>query len=184
MKNDKNPQEIENIVLGGGCFWCLEAVYLRVKGVMEVVSGYAGGILDDPNYEQVSSGKTGHAEVVKITFDKNIISLEDIMHIFFSVHDPTTLNRQGHDIGTQYRSIILYENKQQHDTADQILREFAIKNFYDDPVVTELKQLEKFYPAEDYHQRYFEKNPENAYCQLMIAPKVGKFREEYGQFFK
>ena len=180
----KATNDLGSIVLGGGCFWCLEAVYLRVKGVEEVVSGYAGGTTENPSYEQVSSGKTGHAEVVKITFDKNIISLEDILHIYFSIHDPTTLNRQGNDIGTQYRSIILFENDDQHNTADQILRELAIKNIYEDMIVTELKKLEKFYPAEAYHQNYFAKNPDNAYCQLTIAPKVGKFREKYSQFFK
>jgi peptide-methionine (S)-S-oxide reductase len=178
---------MESIALGGGCFWCLEAVYLRAKGVREVVSGYAGGEnLPDggPSYEQVSSGKTGHAEVVKVVFDPREISLEDILHIFFVVHDPTTYNRQGNDIGSQYRSIVLYENKAQHEVADGILRETALSGVYDGPLVTELKELEKFYPAEDYHQRYFEKNPEQAYCQLVISSKVAKFRDKYGRFFK
>ncbi|KKQ45689.1 MAG: Peptide methionine sulfoxide reductase MsrA [Candidatus Moranbacteria bacterium GW2011_GWC2_37_8] len=181
--------KLESIVLGGGCFWCLEAVYLRVKGVKSVVSGYAGGLdldmpVSGPTYEQVSSGKTGFAEVVKITFDRTVISLEDILHIFFSIHDPTTLNRQGSDIGTQYRSIILFNDENQYNTADKVLREIAEKNLYENKfIVTELKKLEKFYSAEDYHQNYFAKNSENAYCRLVVAPKVAKFREKYSEFF-
>lgn len=173
----------ENIVLGGGCFWCLEAVYLRVHGVTNVVSGYAGGVTVNPNYENVSSGKTGHAEVVNVTFDAGKISLEDVLHIFFSIHDPTTLNRQGSDVGTQYRSIILFGDQRQHDAAEKVLREFAEQDVSGSMIVTELKKLETFFPAEEYHQNYFAKNPGNAYCQLVVAPKVAKFREKFKSFF-
>ncbi|EKD58395.1 MAG: hypothetical protein ACD_56C00141G0025 [uncultured bacterium] len=184
MSEADKTQSIESIVLGGGCFWCLEAVYTRVKGVKSVVSGYAGGQFSDPTYKEVSSGKTGHAEVVEIVFDPTLILLEDILHIFFSVHDPTTLNRQGNDIGTQYRSIILFSDKKQHDVIEKVLREVAEEECCSgELIVTELKKLEKFYPAEEYHQRYFEKNPDNAYCQLAVAPKVAKFREKYSRFF-
>lgn len=178
--------KLESIVLGGGCFWCLEAIYLRVKGVISVVSGYAGGELSDesPSYEQVCTGKTGHAEVVEISFDNNIVSLKDILHIFFSVHDPTTLNRQGSDIGTQYRSIILYNNLSQQKVAEEVMREIAQNRLYGNAmIVTELKKLEKFYTAEEYHQKYFQKNPQAAYCQLVVAPKVAKFREKFHDFF-
>lgn len=180
-------ENLESIVLGGGCFWCLEAVYRRIKGVEEVISGYAGGdeSNDEPTYENVCSGKTGHAEVVKILFNQDVIKLEDLLHIFFSIHDPTTLNRQGNDIGTQYRSMILYENSEQHDRAEKVLREIAEMNIYGEKmIVTELKKLEKFYPAEEYHQQYFAKNPEAAYCQIMISPKVAKLREKFANFFK
>lgn len=175
----------ESIVLGGGCFWCLEAVFNRVKGITKVVSGYAGGTAENPIYQQVSTGKTGHAETVEVSFDPKIILLEDILHIFFSVHDPTTLNRQGKDIGTQYRSIILYKDQLQHDTAEKVLRELAEEDAYEEVmIVTELKKLEKFYPAEVYHQKYFEKNPEQAYCQIIISPKIGKLREKFAKFYR
>lgn len=180
----EDEKKIESIVLGGGCFWCLEAVYLRVKGAQSVISGYAGGLVENPSYEKVSSGKTGHAEVIKIDFDTEIISLEDILHIFFSIHDPTSLNRQGNDIGTQYRSIILFNNKKQHDVSDKVLREIAEQDIHDGKmVVTELKKLDKFYLAEEYHQNYFAKNSENAYCQIVVVPKIGKFQDKYRQFF-
>lgn len=179
-KNNK----FESIVLGGGCFWCIEAVFDRVKGIEAAISGYAGGDVDNPTYEQVCSGETGHAEVTKITFDPGVISLEDILHIFFTVHDPTTLNRQGSDMGTQYRSIILYADQKQHEVAEKIMREIAEEGIYMDAIVTELVSLKKFYPAEEYHQRYFEKNPDAAYCQIVIAPKVAKFRSKYGKFYK
>lgn len=178
--------KLESIVLGGGCFWCLEAIYLRVKGVISVVSGYAGGELsnESPSYEQVCTGKTGHAEVVKINFNSRIVSLEDILHIFFSVHDPTTLNRQGSDIGNQYLSIILYSDSKQRAAAEKVMREIAESRIYGNAMlVTELKKLENFYLAEEYHQKYFQKNPQSAYCQLIVAPKVAKFREKFHEFF-
>lgn len=180
-------KETSSIVLGGGCFWCLEAIFLKVKGVESVVSGYAGGdeSAKSPTYEQVCKGETGHAEVIKITFNESEISLENILRIFFSMHDPTTLNKQGGDIGTQYRSIILYNSPKQRDTAEEILREIAEKKLYGNSMlVTELKKLVKFYEAEEHHQRYFEKNPDNIYCQLVIGPKIGKFRNEFQEFFK
>ena len=183
MNNIAKNKE-ERIVLGGGCFWCLEAVYGHVKGVEQVTSGYAGGSMENPTYDIVSSGKTGHAEVVQIKFDPKIISLEDILHIFFSVHDPTTPNRQGNDIGTQYRSIILCENEDQCLLAQKSIKEIEDEGIWKNSVVTEIAELEKFYPAEEYHQRYFEKNPEVAYCQIMIAPKIGKFREKYQNLYK
>lgn len=181
-----STQRLEKIVLGGGCFWCLEALFLRTKGIVKIVSGYAGGEISEkiPTYEQVCSDKTGHAEVVEITFDNSVITLEDILHIFFSVHDPTTLNRQGNDVGTQYRSIILYSDLFQKDAAEKVMREIAQSKLYgDNMIVTELKKLEKFYPAEQYHQNYFAKNPENAYCQFVVAPKIAKFREKFNYLF-
>jgi peptide-methionine (S)-S-oxide reductase len=181
MEKNKN---LETVVLGGGCFWCLEAVYSHVKGVSDVVSGYAGGQTGDPAYEQVSSGKTGHAEVVEIKFDSEIISLENILHIFFTVHDPTTLNRQGSDIGTQYRSIVLYQNENQRGVVEKIMQKLAEEKVWDDSIVTDVKPLEKFFPAEDYHQKYFQKNPEQAYCQVIVEPKIAKFREKYSDLYK
>ena len=177
-------KKLETAFLGGGCFWCLEAVYLHVKGVESVVSGYAGGQRENPTYEEVSSGETGHAEVVKIGFDPEKISYEDILRIFFSVHDPTTPNRQGGDVGTQYRSIILYVDEDQRNSADLVRNEFTDQVIYGSPIVTELAPLEKFYPAEEYHQRYFEKNPEKAYCQAVVAPKLSKFRKKFEGLYK
>jgi peptide-methionine (S)-S-oxide reductase len=173
----------EKIVLGGGCFWCIEAVFSRVRGVSSAISGYAGGSVKEPTYEQVCSGKTGHAEVTQVTFDPAEISLEDILRIFFSVHDPTTLNRQGNDMGTQYRSVILYSNEKQKETVEKIMQEIEGEKIYEGKIVTELKPLEKFYPAEEYHQHYFQKNPDAAYCQIVIAPKVGKFRKKFQKFY-
>jgi len=179
---------LETAVLGGGCFWCLEAVYLHVRGVESVVSGYAGGHPptggENPTYEEVSAGETGHAEVIKIGFDPQEISYEDILHVFFSVHDPTTLNRQGSDVGTQYRSIILYADEQQRNTAELVRNEFTDQKVYENPIVTELVPLDKFYPAEEYHQRYFEKNPDKAYCQLVVAPKLSKFKKKFEKLYK
>ena len=176
-------KNIETIILGGGCFWCIEAVFSRVKGVDSAISGYAGGSLENPSYEQVSSGKTGHAEVTEVSFDSEKISLEDILHIFFTVHDPTTLNRQGNDVGTQYRSIILYAGDEQKQIAEKVIQEIEKENVYSEKIVTELKPLETFYPAEEYHQNYFQKNPEAAYCQIVIAPKVSKFRQKFQKFY-
>ncbi len=179
--SDKN---LESIVLGGGCFWCLEATYSHTKGVVSAVSGYAGGKTANPTYEQVSSGATGHAEVTKITFDPSVITLDDILHIFFLIHNPTTPDRQGNDIGTQYRSVIYYHTKEQYDVAEKIMKELAEERVYDQPIVTELYPLKDFYPAEEYHQHYFAKNPDQAYCQAVIAPKLAKFRQKYAQFYQ
>jgi peptide-methionine (S)-S-oxide reductase len=167
----------QSFVLGGGCFWCIEAVFQDLVGVSDVVSGYAGGTLPNPTYDQVCSGRSGHAEVVKVTFDPETITAHDILTIFFTLHDPTTLNRQGADSGTQYRSIILYQSAEQREVAQAALEEFA--DIWDDPIVTELQPLETFYPAEDYHQHYFTKHPEAGYCQLIIEPKVAKLRQRF-----
>lgn len=183
-----NEKKLESAILGGGCFWCLEAVYLHVKGVEEVTSGYAGGQVEEggkePDYESVSSGKTGFAEVVKVDFDPEQISYADILHIFFTVHDPTTLNRQGNDVGTQYRSIVLYVDEEQRKTARLVRNEFTEQKAYENPIVTELSPLKIFYPAEEYHQRYFEKNPERAYCQMVVAPKLSKFKKKFSTLYK
>jgi peptide-methionine (S)-S-oxide reductase len=180
MADDK---KIETTYLAGGCFWCLEAVFLRVKGVVSSVSGYAGGDKADPTYEEVSSGATGHAETVKIEFDPALISYGDLLSIFFYIHDPTSVNRQGNDVGTQYRSAIFYENDGQKKSATDFVDALKRESAYKKPIVTEIKKLEKFYPAEDYHQRYFEKNPDKAYCALVIAPKVEKFKAAFKKFY-
>lgn len=184
ISDEKSDQTLDIAVLGGGCFWCLEAAFSRVKGIQKVISGYAGGTVADPVYEEVCSGTTGHAEVVEIHFDPTAISYEDILHIFFTIHDPTTLNRQGNDVGTQYRSIIFCANQGQEKMAKKVMKELQDAKIYDHPFVTELVPLEKFYPAEDYHQHYFDKNPDQAYCQIIIAPKIAKFRAKYGKFLK
>jgi peptide-methionine (S)-S-oxide reductase len=181
---ENNSGKIETAVLGGGCFWCLEAAFSRTMGVQDVVSGYAGGKVKDPSYEEVSGGGTGHAEVVQIHFDPSQISFEDILGIYFTIHDPTTLNRQGHDVGTQYRSVIFYLNDEQKKTAEKIMKELTEQKLYEDPIVTELLPLDTFYAAEDYHQHYFSKNPEQAYCQIVIMPKLIKFREKFKKFYK
>jgi peptide-methionine (S)-S-oxide reductase len=159
-------------VLGGGCFWCLEAIFQRVKGVKKVVSGYSGGKRENPNYEQVCTGVSGHAEVVEIEFDENVISYENLLDIFFEIHDPTQLNRQGNDVGSQYRSVIFYLDENQKDTALKKIEELKKKGIN---VVTEVSPLTKFYKAEEYHQNYFNQNPQNPYCGYVIAPKVEKW---------
>lgn len=169
-------------VLAGGCFWCLDAVYRRIKGVGEVVSGYTGGGVLDPTYEQVSTGETGHAEAVKITFDESVISGDTILDLFFLIHDPTTLNRQGNDIGTQYRSAMFYTNDSQKKLFEDALE--RAEAHWDNPIVTDIKPLETFYIAEDYHQDYFNKNPGNGYCSIVIAPKIVKARAAYTKYFK
>jgi peptide-methionine (S)-S-oxide reductase len=169
----------ETATLGGGCFWCLEAVYKDLKGVDRVVSGYAGGQDENPTYEQVCGGRTGHAEVVQITYDPAVVSYRDLLDVFFTIHDPTTPDQQGADIGPQYRSIILYHSPEQKADAERAIADQGEKGFWDAPVVTEVAPLEKFYPGEDYHQDYFELNPRQRYCQIVIAPKVAKFRKQY-----
>ena len=170
---------LETATLAGGCFWCVEAVYDDLKGVEDVVSGYSGGRTENPTYRQVCDGDTGHAEVIQIKFDPNVISFKDILHVFFSVHDPTTLNRQGNDIGTQYRSAIFYHSDEQKRVAEETIREVAEEGVYDDPIVTEVVPFEKFWPAEDYHQEYFSNNPNQPYCAAVVAPKVAKFRKKF-----
>lgn len=173
------PKRLEVVTLGGGCFWCTEAIFTQLKGVEKVESGYSGGNLENPTYEQVSTGATGHAEAVQIAFDPGVISLEEVLQIFFSTHDPTTLNRQGPDVGTQYRSIIFYRDDQQKATAEQVMKEISEEKIYDAPIVTQLEPFKAFYPAEDYHRDYFKRHPEKAYCRLVIAPKIAKLRELY-----
>lgn len=170
---------LEVATLGGGCFWCLEAVYVELHGVEKVVSGYAGGHVKNPTYREVCTGSTGHAEVVQVTFDPAVISFADILRVFFTIHDPTTLNRQGADVGTQYRSIILYHDETQKQTAIDVMNEVAAQRIWQNPLVTELAPLDTFYPAEDYHRDYFARNPMQPYCQVVIAPKVAKFRKQY-----
>ena len=169
----------EVAVLGGGCFWCLEAVYLDVEGVQAVESGYAGGSVVDPTYEQVCNGDTGHAEVVKVSFDADTISFREILGIFFGIHDPTTLNRQGADIGTQYRSGIFYVDGTQRAQAQALIDELARGDIFDRPIVTQLAPLPDYYPAEAYHQRYYEQHPYQGYCMGVVAPKVAKFRKQF-----
>ena len=165
--------------LAGGCFWCLEAVYNQLRGVQSVESGYAGGHIPNPNYQQVCTGSTGHAEVVQIRFDPGVITFRDLLEIFFTIHDPTTLNRQGADVGTQYRSAIFYHTPEQRAEAEQIINEMNAEKVWDAPIVTEVVPLEKFYKAEDYHQEYYQNNASQPYCQVVIAPKVAKFRQKY-----
>jgi len=165
--------------LGGGCFWCLEAVFKDLRGVTSVVSGYAGGAVKNPSYEQVCGGRTGHAEVVQITFDPSVIDYADLLRVFFSIHDPTTPNRQGHDVGTQYRSIILTHSPEQARIATEIVGEINAAKIWPAPIVTQIEELQVFYPAEAYHQDYFERNPNAGYCQAVVAPKVAKFRKQF-----
>lgn len=175
----QSQKRLEVATLGGGCFWCTEAVFSLVKGVEKVESGYSGGKLENPTYEQVSTGTTGHAEVIQITFDPDTISFKGILEIFFSTHDPTSLNRQGNDIGTQYRSIIIYHNDQQKTTAEQVIKELTNAKAWNKPIVTQLEPFKAFYKAEDYHQEYFKRHPERTYCSLVIAPKIAKLQELY-----
>ena len=174
-----SPQGKEVVTLGGGCFWCIEAVFEELNGVEHLESGYSGGQVDDPTYEQVCTGATGHAEVVQVTFDPKVISLKEVLEVFFTVHDPTTLNRQGADIGTQYRSVIFYRSEEQNTLAEQVIREIQKAKLWKAPIVTELVPFKAFYKAEDYHQEYYKKNPGQAYCRIVIAPKIKKFRGHY-----
>ena len=169
----------DSTTLGGGCFWCLEAVFEMVSGVSRVQSGYTGGHVTDPSYRQVCGGSTGHAEVVQIAFNADIITFRELLEIFFVVHDPTTLNRQGNDVGTQYRSVIFHHTDGQRETALDLIRGLDRDGPWVDPIVTELAPLEAFYPAEEYHDRYFERNGEQPYCQVVIAPKIAKFRKHF-----
>ena len=179
MSTGKNR---EVATLAGGCFWCLEAVYDELKGVEDVVSGYTGGHVPNPTYRAVCTGDTGHAEAVQITFDPSVISYGDLLDVFFTIHDPTTLNRQGNDIGTQYRSAIFYHSPEQKAIAEQKIAEAA--NSWEKPIVTELKPIDTFYPAEDYHQEYFANNPYQPYCLAVVAPKVAKARKTFYQKLK
>jgi peptide-methionine (S)-S-oxide reductase len=170
---------IEVATLGGGCFWCLEAVYDQLKGVEKVESGYSGGTVVDPSYRQVTTGTTGHAEVVQLTFDPQVISFKEILEVFFTIHDPTQLNRQGPDVGPQYRSAIFFHSGEQKAVAEQVIQEIESAGIWDGPIVTEVTPFSAFYVAEDYHQEYFQRNPEQLYCRMIIAPKVTKFRQRF-----
>lgn len=174
-------KEREIATLGGGCFWCLEAVYQEVIGVEEVVSGYAGGQVANPTYEMVCAGTTGHAEAVQIAFDPQIVAYREILEIFFVIHDPTTLNRQGADVGTQYRSVIFYHDDSQKKIAQEIIAELEAQQSYPNPIVTEVAPLPDFYKAEGYHQRYYQNNPYQPYCQAVVAPKLAKFRQTFAE---
>lgn len=179
MKNS-----IESAVFGGGCFWCIETIFARLNGVFKVTSGYAGGKTVKPSYMQVCSGTTGHAEVIKIDYDPSVISYPDLLDVFFHVHDPTTLNRQGNDAGEQYRSVILYQNEGQKQEAEQFISRLKNSREFDRPIVTEIEPLAEFYGAEDYHQNYYENNTEQPYCQMIIAPKLAKFKSRFQDSIK
>jgi len=170
--------------LAGGCFWCIEAIFSEIEGVHKVESGYSGGTVANPSYEDVSSGETGHAEAVQITFDPSVVSYRDLLRVFLTVHDPTTLNRQGEDIGTQYRSAIFYHSPEQKAVADSAIAEITAAKIWDRPIVTQVVPFTNFYSAEGYHQQYYENNSNQPYCRLVIAPKVAKFRQHYLQMLK
>jgi peptide-methionine (S)-S-oxide reductase len=174
----------ETAVFGGGCFWCTEAVFDELRGVRSVLSGYAGGSLQNPTYEQVCSGQTGHAEVIRVEFDPAEIAYKDLLTVFFATHDPTTLNRQGNDVGTQYRSTILYTSEQQKRDAEAFIKELNDSHTFGSPVVTTVEPLEAFYPAEDYHQKYYQKNPYQPYCQFAIPPKLHKLNKQFTKLLK
>jgi peptide-methionine (S)-S-oxide reductase len=174
----------EVATLAGGCFWCLEAVFDDLEGVTDVVSGYSGGHVPNPTYKHVCTGETGHAEVVQVTFDPAVIAFQDLLNVFFTIHDPTTLNRQGGDIGTQYRSAIFYHSPEQKRVAEETVAALTETRVWDRPIVTEVTAFRTFYPAEEYHQEYFRRNPAQPYCQMVVVPKVAKFRKHYLQRLK
>ncbi|CAN5850082.1 peptide-methionine (S)-S-oxide reductase MsrA [soil metagenome] len=175
---DSSPNR-EVATLGAGCFWCVEAVFDELRGVETVESGYSGGQVPNPSYEQVCTGRTGHAEVIQITFDLEVVSFREVLEVFFTVHDPTTLNRQGADVGTQYRSAIFYHSPEQKATAEQVIAEMNQAGIWNDPIVTEVSEFSEFFPAGEYHRDYYRRNPNQGYCQIVIAPKVAKFRQKY-----
>lgn len=175
MKNETQ----ETATLGGGCFWCAEAIFDNLRGVKDIASGYSGGNVVNPTYEQVCSGATGHAEVVQVKFDPEDISYKEILQAFFAAHDPTTLNRQGNDVGSNYRSAIFYHSPEQREIAEKVIGDLTDENIFDKPIVTEINEFTEFFPAEDYHKNYFENNPNQPYCASVIAPKVAKFRQKY-----
>jgi len=175
----KNTSNLETIILGGGCYWCVEAVYENLDGVKSVISGFSGGKIPNPTYEEVCTGTTGHAEVVQITYDKSVTDINEIFQVFFTVHDPTTLNRQGADVGTQYRSVIFYKNDEQKKAAQSIIAELNKAKVYNNPIVTKVEPFTKFYKAEDYHQNYFANNKNQPYCKMVIQPKIEKFEKVF-----
>jgi len=175
---------LQTATLAGGCFWCLEAVFDEVKGVHSVESGYAGGHMDNPNYRAVCNGDTGHAEVIQVHFDPKIVSYNDLLNVFFAIHDPTTMNRQGADVGTQYRSAIFYHDDEQKRIAEELIKDLNSQDIWERPIVTEVAKLDRFFMAEDYHQEYFARNPYQPYCQAVVAPKVSKFRKHFLDLLK
>jgi peptide-methionine (S)-S-oxide reductase len=177
-------KSLEVVTLAGGCFWCTEAMFDQLKGVIQVESGYSGGSVPNPSYEDVCSGDTGHAESIQVTFDPSVISYADLLRIFFTTHDPTTLNRQGADVGTQYRSAVFYHNAEQERTAQQVIQEFESSKVWKKPIVTEVSQFKEFYKAEDYHQEYYARNSRQPYCRVVIEPKIAKLREHYREKLK
>jgi len=179
QSNDKNPSNLERATLGGGCFWCLEAVYQQITGVSAVVSGYAGGFIPNPDYESVCSGSTGHAEIIDVYFDPQVVPFRDLLEIFFVIHDPTTLNYQGNDRGMQYRSVIFTHSESQNTTAHAVVKELEEAKIYSNPVVTQIDAAPVIYPAEDYHQNYFRQHPGQGYCMAVVAPKLAKFRAKF-----
>ncbi len=182
--NTMNTNKMEEATFGAGCFWCVEAVFEEVKGVKSAVAGYAGGKLSNPTYRQVSSGQTGHAEVTRITFDSSVISYEQLLEVFWHTHNPTTKNRQGADVGPQYRSAIFYHNEKQKEIAEKSLQKTDKSDLWEDPIVTEITPLSNYSVAENYHQNYYENNPNAGYCQVVIAPKLKKFRQEFSHLLK
>ena len=184
IQKESSDRATQVATLGGGCFWCMEAVFTELNGITKVESGYSGGSVANPTYEQVCTGSTGHAEVIQITFDSQIVSYKEIVQIFFTMHDPTTLNRQGDDIGTQYRSVIFYHDNEQRLIAQKVIEKISAARIYDQPIVTQVEPFIAFYKAEDYHQEYFRKNPQQPYCRVVIAPKVAKLRAHYFQKLK
>ena len=175
----ENNSNTETAIFGAGCFWCVEAIYQRVTGVKDIESGYAGGHVQDPTYRQVTSGKTGHAEVIKLEYDPSVISFEELLEVFWHTHNPTTLNRQGADVGTQYRSAIFYLNEEQKEVAEKSLKKTDTSNLWEDPIVTEITPLSNYSTAEDYHQNYFNNNSNAGYCSIVIAPKLAKFKKDF-----
>jgi peptide-methionine (S)-S-oxide reductase len=184
MTNAQTNNNMETATFGTGCFWCSEAIFSRVNGVVKVLPGYSGGNVKNPTYKQVCEGNTGHAEVVQITYDKSIISYAELLQIFFQTHDPTTLNRQGADVGTQYRSVIFYHNEEQHQLAEKIKNDLEKQHIWDTPIVTAIEPFTVFYEAEDYHHEYYENNPNQGYCQFVITPKVEKFEKVFKKYLK
>jgi peptide-methionine (S)-S-oxide reductase len=184
QKENNNEKNLDNATFGAGCFWCTEAFYSRLNGVIKVEPGYSGGNTPNPTYKDVCTGKTGYAEVCQITFDPKVISYSKLLEVFWGVHDPTTLNRQGNDVGTQYRSVVFYHNDEQKKAAEEMKAKLESDHVWDDPIVTQIVPFEKFYPAEAYHDDYFEKNPDQPYCSYVIAPKVKKFEKVFGAYLK
>jgi peptide-methionine (S)-S-oxide reductase len=180
----ENENKLEKATLGGGCFWCTEAVFLELNGVKKVLPGYSGGHIKNPAYREVTSGRTGHAEVVQLTYDPQVVGFKEILEVFFATHDPTTLNRQGNDVGTQYRSAVFYHNEEQRQIAEEVIQLLEKEKAYDDPIVTEVTEFKAFYIAEDYHHNYFAKNKNQPYCQFVVAPKVEKFKKVFREKLK